>query len=329
MAEIFKLTPDTEKEILTKTVTCLKNSGIVIVPTDTVYGLVCDGENEKAKQNIYLIKGRDYNKPLIGFINDIEKAKHFAIIPEKFFPFITSRWPGRHTFVFKSKVEVPFLVSKEKTIGLRIPDFDFVRNLCIHFSLIASTSANVSQTKSASGLEEIDRIIIENVSMTVEGGFPSGNESAIWDMTEDIPKLIRGSILFVCSGNSCRSPMAQAIAEKMICNARIKIFSAGTDIGFYNRASQETIDVLKEIGIDITGFISSPVTEQMLAFSDLIFVMEEKHKERILQLFPQAEDKTFVLDVPDPAGGNIFHYRQIRDIITNRIKNFVLTRIKK
>jgi len=329
MAEIFKLTLDSEKEILTKTVACLKNSGIAIIPTDTVYGLVCDGENEKAKQGIYLIKGRDYSKPLIGFVRDIEKAKNVAIIPERFFPFISNRWPGRHTFVFKSKVEIPFIVSREKTIGLRIPDFDFVRNLCLHFSMIASTSANISQTKSAFRLHEIDRTIIENVSIVVEGFNLSGKESAIWDMTEDIPKLIRGRILFVCSGNSCRSPMAQAITEKMIGNLRIEISSAGTDTSFYNRASQETIEVLKEVGIDITHFVSSSVTEQMLAFSDLIFVMEEKHKERILQLFPQAYDKTFVLNVPDPAGGNIFHYREIRDIITDRIKNFVLTRIKK
>jgi len=70
------------------------------------------------------------------------------------------------------------------------------------------------------------------------------------------------------------------------------------------------------------------LNERIIEDADLIFVMEEKHREKVLQRKPEALDKIFILNVPDPAGGNIFQYREIRDIIRERIKKEVLTRMK-
>ncbi|HOK79693.1 MAG TPA: L-threonylcarbamoyladenylate synthase [bacterium] len=328
MANIVNLLTNSQKEIVEKVIVALKNSGVAIVPTDTVYGLVCDGENDCAKENVYLLKNRPESKPLIGFIRDIEIAKNIAYIPDGFLSFISNRWPGRHTFIFQSKIESSYIVGNDKTIALRIPDYPLINNLCDSFSILASTSANISFSKSACCIEKIDAELLEKVAIVVDGGEILGRESAIWDMTEGIPQLIRGRVLFVCSGNSCRSPMAQALLKNVIGDKKIEVLSAGTDTNFSGRASKATIDVLRETGISIENFVSTLLTEHLVECADLIFVMEEKHRERVLEIMPQAMDKIFVLNVPDPAGGDIFQYREIRDIIKERIEREVLTRIK-
>ncbi|MCM8822525.1 MAG: Sua5/YciO/YrdC/YwlC family protein [Candidatus Omnitrophica bacterium] len=327
MTTILRLNPDSEIEILEKTADILKKSGVAIVPTDTVYGLVCDGESEYAKKNIYLIKKRTESKPLIGFVRNIEQAERVAFIPRLFLPFILNRWPGRNTFVFRSRIESRYIVNKDHTIALRIPAHNFINLLCEIFPFLASTSANISSYGSACCVAQIDSSVVNNVSITIDNGKLPGRESAIWDMTQDTPKLIRGKVLFVCSGNSCRSPMAQAILKSFVATS-IDVISAGIEPNFYGSMTRESIEVLKETGINVQNFVSKNLTREMLEFSDLVFVMEEKHRERVLQLFPQAYDRVFVLNVQDPAGSDIFKYRQIRDIIKQRIIKNVLTRIK-
>lgn len=329
MAEIVKLTQNNKKDIIDKIIYVLKNSGIVVVPTDTVYGLVCDGENDFAKKNIYTLKGRPENKPLIAFVRDIEHAKKIAHIQSHFLDFVMNRCPGRNTFIFKSKIESKYLVPPDRTIGIRIPDFHLIKEMCSVFTYLASTSANISFAGSASIIEEIPTEIKERVSLIVDGGKLSGTESAIWDMTESQTRLVRGRILFVCSGNSCRSPMAQFMLKQALSKSPIDVISAGTDTIINGRLSREAVEVMREIGIIVDDFITQHLTKEIVDSSDLVFTMEEKHKNTILQMPSTSCDKITVLNILDPAGGNILRYREVRDIIKDRITTQVLTRIKK
>ncbi len=329
MAPVYKLTKDTEKNIIEAITDVLRNSGIVIVPTDTVYGLVCDGENDFAKENIYKFKNRPVSKPLIAFVRNIAQARKIACIQEASLDFIMRRWPGKNTFVFKSKIESKYLVSSSKTIGIRIPDFHLINQLCEIFSYLASTSANISFTGSASSIDEIEADITNRVSLIVDAGKLCGRESAIWDMTESPPKLVRGRILFVCSGNSCRSPMAQFILKQILSGIPIDVISAGTSTIASGRPSREAVEAMREMGIVVDDFITQQLTEKIIDSSDLIFVMEEKHRSTILQMSSASCDKIILLDIPDPAGKDISHYREIRDLIKDKIKKQVLTRIKK
>ncbi|MCL5674281.1 MAG: Sua5/YciO/YrdC/YwlC family protein [Candidatus Omnitrophica bacterium] len=76
----------------------IKNGGLAIVPTDTVYGIICDGKNSVSKQSIFTLKGRKFDKTLIGFVENLQSAEKFAYIPAYFLNFIKPLWPGKNTF---------------------------------------------------------------------------------------------------------------------------------------------------------------------------------------------------------------------------------------
>ncbi|OQB73768.1 MAG: Threonylcarbamoyl-AMP synthase [candidate division TA06 bacterium ADurb.Bin131] len=327
MTDILKLTRDNRKIIVEKIGNVLKNSGVAIIPTDTVYGIVCNGEDDTAKTYIYTIKNRPEHKPLIAFVRDIEQANKIAYIQQSSLNFVSNRWPGKNTFIFKSKIKSKYIVSSDNTIGIRIPDFDLINHLTSIFPYLASTSANISFRGSTSSIDEVEPELINSVQLVVDAGKLYGKESAIWDTTTSLPKLLRGKVLFVCSGNSCRSPMAQCILKHIIGNQLIDVISAGTSV-IKENPSLESIVVMKEIGLDISNFTTNILTADIIDSSDIIFAMEDRHRNIILEMSPSCYDKITVLNIPDPAGKDISYYREIRDIISDKIKTQVLTRIK-
>ncbi len=306
----------------------IKKGKIVIVPTDTVYGLICNGLNEKSKERIYRIKKRDFKKPLIGFVDKVEKAEKYIEIEKNF---IKDKWPGSNTIIGKSKKDIPFITSKEKKTGIRIPDYQFLLKILEKFEIIASTSANISGEKTPSTISEISEEVRNSVDLIVDGGKTKGRESTIWDISTQPPKLIRGTVLFVCEGNSCRSPMAEHFLKKFVKEKgyKIKVISAGTGVISSGKISDETVEVMKRIGIEIRNFVSKPLNFKIIEESDIIFVMEKHQKYKILSFVPESKNKIFILDVPDPAGKEISHYERIRDIIKEKIENIVLKRIGK
>lgn len=304
----------------------IKKGGVVIVPTDTVYGLICDGFNEESKRKIYELKGRDFSKPLIGFVDCIEKAQKFAEIDPNF---IRNKWPGKVTVIGKSKQKIPYITSNKGKTGIRIPGYDFLLDIIKNFEIIGSTSANISGEKTPSSIEEISSELKAKVDLIVDGGKTPGRESTIWDISTYPPKLIRGKILFVCEGNSCRSPMAEYFLKNYLKDKglKIEVISAGLSVLQPGKFTDKTIQVMKEVGIEIPDTVSKPINFKMIEEADLIFVMENFQREKIVSYAPESREKIIVLDIPDPAGKEISHYREIRDKIKEKIKNIVLKRI--
>lgn len=137
------------------------------------------------------------------------------------------------------------------------------------------------------------------------------------------PKSSVGSILFVCTGNTCRSPMAEGILRAMAKGTDFKTSSAGLFAGG-EPVSKNAVLVMNEIGIDISGHVSRQLTRDMLKEFDLVLTMSESHKNAIVSAFPEYKDKTFTLpeyagesggEIPDPFGGDIETYRKCRDSI--------------
>jgi L-threonylcarbamoyladenylate synthase len=155
-----------------KAVAIIKKGGIIVCPTDTVYGLIADARNKKAVKKIFKIKKRKEGKPIPIFVRDLKMAKSLAIIDKTQEKFLTKVWPGKVTAVLKAKSRAKkifpkSIIGSENKIGLRIPNYKFLNILLekLNFPL-TGTSANISGKPSSTKIKDI----LKQFSLTKTGG---------------------------------------------------------------------------------------------------------------------------------------------------------------
>ncbi|XP_075168486.1 threonyl-carbamoyl synthesis 1 [Haematobia irritans] len=151
-----------EKDSVELAACCLRNGSVIALPTDTVYGLACDANNEAAIQNLYSIKGREFHKPVaicVRNLNDLRKYGRADHLSESL---LQKLLPGPITIVIERSeyLSNPFLNPSTSKIGIRIPDFQFIQNLCeiFHEQPLALTSANRSSEPSSLNINEFQSL---------------------------------------------------------------------------------------------------------------------------------------------------------------------------
>ena len=186
-----------KKENLSKIMALLRQGGILICPTDTVYGLICLAENEKAVEKIFEIKKRDKSKPLAVFVKDIESAKDLAIVGEREEEYLKN---SKNTVILKAKslpaqagAKLSPLVYKNGTIGIRIPNYNFLNTILKEFGKpLAQTSANLSDLAAETKIKNIIfQFKDEDVLIIDAGDLPNSKASTIIDVAGNKIKILR------------------------------------------------------------------------------------------------------------------------------------------
>ncbi len=158
------------KEDLIKAIEVLKQGGIILYPTDTIWGIGCDATNEQAVEKLYAIKQREKDKSMLILLdNPVKLQTYIQEVPDIAWDLIDlSDKPL--TIIFEgAKNLATNLINKDGTIGVRITSEDFSKDLCKRFRKpIVSTSANIAGKPSPQNFNQIDNEIIKLVDYVVE-----------------------------------------------------------------------------------------------------------------------------------------------------------------
>lgn len=197
MAELIKLyeeNPSPEK--IKKIVEVLKNGGIIIYPTDTVYGMGCDITNARALERVAQLKNVQLEKTNFSFICDsLSNLSDYARqIDSATFKILKRALPGPYTFILQGNNNLPGVFRKKKTVGIRVPDNSIARmiveelgNPIVSTSIYDDDEVIEYTTDPELILEKWDKL----VDVVIDGGYGGNTPSTVIDLTSGEPVLIR------------------------------------------------------------------------------------------------------------------------------------------
>ena len=223
-----------EKAKLAKILAVLKNGGIIISPSDTVYGLLVDATNEQAVKKLIRFKNRPWGKPISIFAADFDMLGDQVVVSKKQTNTLHELLPGPFTVILPSKHKVSSLLESEKgTLGVRIPLNQFIVDVVKKFGRpVTATSANLSGRSPHYSVTTLLKELPESKKKLVDtvidaGKLPRNKPSTIIDLTNHQIKLIRqGDIIFknrktfISNSPEQTKKIAQFIFQKIIENKK-------------------------------------------------------------------------------------------------------------
>lgn len=171
----------------------IKQGGLVVFPTDTIYGLAANPWNGQAIQDIYTAKGRPQEKAIPVLIGSLPQLSLITQgLSAKMLALATSFWPGPLTLVLPKKENLPEELSQYPTLGVRMPDNPFTLALLLQTGPLATTSANISGGSNPANAEDVISQLNGRVDLILDGGStPGDTASTVVDCTNDDLIILR------------------------------------------------------------------------------------------------------------------------------------------
>ncbi len=179
-------------------VSILKNGGLALFPTDTVWGLGCSIQRLDAITRFYELKRREKNKPTAVLTSSLQQAQLYGRFTKESLSLARLYWPGDVTLIVQTKKNVPQkIIGENKTIGLRVPNFPIVQNICKHLQAgVVAGSANFAGDPPPKHQSQIDQRLKELVDVMYDGECGGRSPSTVVDTTIEPFKILRqGSVL--------------------------------------------------------------------------------------------------------------------------------------
>jgi len=176
-----------------RAVEVLKRDGVIVYPTDTIYGLGCDVTSKAAVERIRRIKGRDANKPMSFVCSDLVQVSRYGHVSNFAHRILKRFLPGPYTFVLTATKETPRVFqSKQKTVGIRIPDHPVPLALVEQLgNPVVSTSANESNEEVVTNPADLERIFGHRVDLIMECGTLPVLASSVISLVDDTISILR------------------------------------------------------------------------------------------------------------------------------------------
>jgi len=343
----------------------LAGGKLVAIPTETVYGLAASAASARGFRRLRAAKDRPTNPFSVHIASPADAARYVLRIPLRARGLMAKAWPGPVTMLLTTGGRAGQDNPLEKTVynrivrngvvGLRCPSTPATRAILAAIDApVVASSANPAGNAPATDAASAVAALGDRIDLMVDAGpTPHQQPSTIVAFEGEEPRIVRAgvysaadirrmaafSILFICTGNTCRSPMAEGLARRLLAErmdvkekdlgrSGISVTSAGVFTFVTTPASDEAVSAVSELGGDIRRHRSRKLTNELINEADLIFCMARSHAADVTRRVSGTVGKTFLLDpdgdIADPIGGS----REVYLSVARRIDQCLRQRMK-
>jgi len=334
MTRLLRIEPGVDRDyIIGEAARVLAGGGLCAFPTETVYGLAASGDFPSAAERLNAVKRRTDDKHYTLMLADKQDLPQYVSkVPLIARKVIQRFWPGPLTIVFGDE--------SESGLGVRVPASQTARDIVRRAGKpTLVTSANMSGQPPATNASQVLAALNSSIDIVVDEGETRLKEPSTvvifregrWKVTREglisrdmIAKQAQVTILFVCTGNSCRSPLAEVLFKRLLCEKLdcdeddleglgYSILSAGTEATPGQAASEEARVTASDFGCRLAEHTTRPLSEKLVREADRIYTMTSAHLKSVQEIAPDSGQKSSLLaeaDIADPMGGELEDFKE-------------------